>query len=128
MLQEKFQTIIPFKEGPKKASDGFVSFKSQRETIGNPQPKDGEKFNCMPPGYEAETKRDKFVRGFGGDTDVSGDNVNAKALCGLGYTRNKLAPDDDMYGGEHIDMFYSEVVDEAGNVGFVERCNYLDRL
>ena len=127
-LVEKFQTIVRPNRGGKDSPDKMVSFQSQRVTTGNTMPDISNKFNRMPVGYEAETASDKFVRGFGGDTDVSGNDVNAAALGGIGFTRDNLKPDDEMYAGEQVEQFYGEVVGDDGNVGFCERNNYLDRI
>lgn len=121
-LSERFQITVPTRE---EAGTPFVSFESQRVTHGIM--KDDEKFNNLPTidindsGYVG-----KFVRGFGGDTDVS-DGITDKALK-TGITRYEMKGTDDQYGGEHIDLFYGKVEDEKGNEGFAERNNYLDRL
>ena len=125
-LAEKFQITLP----PKKdIPDQWVTAQSQHINTGHDvqmNPDHGEKFNIMPVGYDATCSRDKFVYGFGGDTDVS-DGMNPKAMM-RGYNRVPMKGTDDQYSGEHIDLFYGEAEDEDGNVGFVERNNMLDRL
>ena len=125
-LQEKFQITVPTKE---EAGEKWVTFNSQRDTEGSPRPDHGEKFNKMPPGMDIgnQENRTDFKHGFGGDTDVSGGNVNDAALGGRGFTRLKMKGTDDQYSGEHVDLFYGCVEDEKGNEGFCERNNYLDR-
>ncbi len=127
-LAEKFQITVPFKARSEKAEE-WATFESQRDTHGVQTPEQGEKFNRVPPGMDIENQNcvDDFKKGFGGDKDVGGRMVNGKALGGQGYTRLEMKSTDDQYGGEHVDLFYGEAIDEAGNHGFLERNNYLDR-
>jgi len=122
-LSEKFQMTVPFKETE---SEPWVSGQSARINTGNTPPGEGSQFNVMPVGYDATCSRDNFQEGFGGDTDASEDVEPSSML--KGYQRRPMGPTDDLYTGEHIDLFYGEVKDEKGNVGFAERNNYLDRL
>jgi hypothetical protein len=121
-LAEKFQITVPVKvEG----GEDFVSFDSAR--VNNYIPEGGRaKLNGMPETDLCDCASDGFVQGFGGNTDVSG-GVNAGAMQ-RGFSRYDMKGTDDQYGGEHIDLFYGEVEDEKGNVGFAERNNYLDRI
>ncbi len=121
-LAEKFQITIP----PKKdeANEQWASFSSVHKTDCCPDPEHGEKFNRMPK-TQIHGKHE-FAHGFGGNTDVS-DGLSTNALK-AGFDRREMKATDDQYGGEHIDLFYGEVIDELGHVGFVERNNYLDRL
>lgn len=127
-LAEKFQITVPFKQRPEKAEE-WQSVESAHDTHGVKVTDAGGKFNMMPPGMDIGNQNavEKFVHGFGGDTDISGRMVNAEALGGKGYTRLNMKSTDDQYGGEHVDLFYGEAVDEAGQHGFLERNNYLDR-
>lgn len=125
-LAEKFQITVPFSEKADDDGTEWASAESARINTGNTPSSTGEKFNRMPVGYDATCARDSFVKGFGGDTDVTAD-VEPKSLE-QGYKRRELKATDDQYGGEHIDLFYGEAVDENGNVGFAERNNYLDRI
>lgn len=127
-LAEKFQITVPFKERPEKLEE-WATFTSQRDTHGVKVADEATKFNFLPPGMciEDQNKVEDFKHGFGGDTDVSGRMVNEKALSGKGYTRLEMKSTDDQYGGEHVDLFYSQAKDEKGNESFCERNNYLDR-
>ena len=119
-LAEKFQITLP----PQKEDEKWVTFASARHTEHCQEPCDGEAFNKMP-----KTQlhgQNEFTHGFGGDTDVSG-GVTPKSL-GQGFQRREMKATDDQYHGEHCDLFYGEAKDELGNVGFVERNNYLDRV
>jgi len=135
-LQEKFQISAP----PREQDDpgGWASFESARSTgeagfahrnnsgaVAECNPK----LNFMPPGMDISNQRNKRIQhmplSMAGETDVSAD-TNAAAFS-EGFKRHNLKGDDDQYTGEHMDHFYGEVVDEHGNVGFVERNNYLDR-
>ena len=119
-LQEKFQITAPYKG--EEADNQFVDFKSQRVIYR------GELESLNRGGYsmeDATSPREKFVHGFGGDTDVS-NGCDAPSL-GRGYHRLELDGADDQYTGEHVDLFYGEAVDEKGRAGFIERNNYLDR-
>lgn len=124
-LAEKFQITVPYSEGQDDDGTEWADVKSVRTNTGNYPPGEGEKFNCMPE-IDLVDPRAKFVNGFGGDTDVTAD-VEPSSLE-KGYKRRELKATDDQYGGEHIDLFYGEVVDEKGEVGFAERNNYLDRI
>jgi hypothetical protein len=65
------------------------------------------------------------VYGFGGDTDATNNVTTASLKTGFEY--DPMAPTDDQYSGEHIEMFYGEAFGDDRRVGFVERNNYLDR-
>lgn len=125
-LAEKFQITVPFSEKADDDGTEWASDKSARINTGNTPPGAGEKFNRMPVGYDATCAKDYFVKGFGGNTDVTGD-VDSSSVE-KGYKRREMNATDDQYNGEHIDLFYGEAVDEKGNVGFAERNNYLDRI
>ncbi len=121
-LAEKFQITIP----PKKEESGsqWVSPSSARLLEGVPCSDGDEKFNIMP-SLQINAKECSMF-GFGGNTDVS-NGVSPQSLS-AGFHRREMKATDDQYGGEHIDLFYGEAVDEDGSRGFVERNNYLDRL
>jgi hypothetical protein len=121
-LAEKFQITIP----PKKddSDSTWASFGQNRDVSCCPLPDDCTKFNNMP-SLHIEGKY-MFARGFGGDSDVSG-GVNPESLK-VGFHRREMKATDDQYGGEHVDLFYGEAVDEDRNRGFAERNNYLDRI
>ena len=123
--QEKFQITIPYsKTAGETDGKNWASFESQRNTSGNVQPGNASNFNRMPT-LNADDGRAQFVKGFGGDTDVSGDVEPSSML--KGYKRLDMSPTSDIYDGEHVDLFYGEAVDENGKPGFLERNNYLDR-
>ena len=119
-LQEKFQITAPYKG--EEDENKFVDFKSQRVIYQGSLEQLNRGSNRT---YDATSPRDKFVQGFGGDTDVS-NGCDAPSL-NRGYHRLELDGADDQYTGEHVDLFYGEAVDEKGRAGFVERNNYLDR-
>lgn len=129
-LAEKFQITIPPKK--EEAADKWVSAETTRNLPpmrnkvqdGVPCNEGDQKFNILPPLQIASVEHSAF--GYGGNTDVSGglEPNTFKA----GFFRREMKATDDQYGGEHIDLFYGEAVDEDGNRGFVERNNYLDRL
>ena len=124
-LSEKFQITAPYSEKQADPDHDWATAQSARVNVGNTLPGNGEKFNKMPVGYDATCARDRFVSGFGGNTDATG-GVEPKSLED-GFKRQDMKGTDDLYSGEHIDLFYGEVVDEKGQVGFAERNNYLDR-
>src|ERR1019366_9269823 len=88
------------------------------------------KTNFTPPGMEIDNQRRTRIRNMplsmAGQTDASAD-TNPEGFR-KGFKRQPMGGTDDQYSGEHIDQFYSEVIDEDGNEGFVERNNMLDRL
>ena len=130
-MAEKFQITIPYhEEGATKAEDTWTSFQSQRCTSGNTPPEIENKFNRMPCGDVLINEgRSEFVSGTGGDKDVSGERLfSDPKFFTQGYKRLDMKSTDDQYGGEHIDLYYGDAVDEKGLVGFVERNNMLDRL
>jgi len=128
-LAEKFQITVPAKE---EAGEGWADFESARDThyVEEQHSKtrpDGDKFNDLPPGMDIgnqmrcdPTEYQGFVKGFGGDTDVTGD-VEPKSLD-QGFRKREMKATDDQYTGEHIDLWYGD------DGGFVERNNYLDRM
>jgi len=133
--QEKYQTIQP---GAIEAGEPWATVDSQRvlrgdatldhknnvnandvrESFANP-------LNILPCGVEIYDPATKFVYGFGGDTDVT-NNVTPMSLKN-GFEYDPMAPTDDQYTGEHIEMFYGTAWGDDGREGFVERNNYLDR-
>ncbi len=106
-LADKFQITIPAKD-----EDGqpWADFSSVRK----PYKADSL---CLPDGVAHP--KNKFAQGFGGNLDASGD-VEPSSLR-KGYQKQPMKPDDDIYTGEHVDLFYLDVG------GFLERNNYLDR-
>ncbi len=112
-LQEKFQTIV----GPVKHEDGegWAGVESTHRHYPN-MPTE-----CLPPTAIDEPVIDARQMSLvtASSTDVT-DVVNPWDLK-RGYGVHKMSGTDDMYTGEHADQFY-------GEVGFVERNNYLDRL
>ena len=134
-LQEKFQITVPPK--PEKDHE-WRSFSDARSTgeagfrHSNNASADADvtmKTNYTPPGMDVSNQARKRIENMplvmAGASDVSGD-VNAQAFAN-GFTRRHMNGTDDQYAGEHMDHFYGEVVDEMGNVGFVERNNVCDR-
>jgi hypothetical protein len=121
-LAEKFQITIPPKK--EESDQNWVSPSTTRLLNGVPCNEGDQKFNIMP-SLQINSK-DHSVFGYGGNTDVSG-GLEPETFK-KGFFRREMKATDDQYGGEHIDLFYGEAIDEDGNVGFVERNNYLDRL
>ena len=117
-LQDKMQITVPYH---KKEDDGneWADAKSVRI-----QKVAEDRLNKMPVGMNQNLT--PFAKGFGGDTDVSGGDVTPKSLQ-KGYARHDMNGTDDLYSGEHVDLFYGEAVDENGKSGFIERNNYMDR-
>lgn len=127
-LAEYFQITVPYSE--KQDDDGTewkdVNSVHVKEGMQH-NPAGDQKFNQLPrTDISVHEQRSQFVHGFGGNTDVT-DNLDPSSLQ-KGYTRREMKATDDQYAGEHCDLFYGEAVDEKGQVGFVERNNYLDRL
>lgn len=126
-IQEKSQIVAP---GKINDGEGWASFESVRNTH-SVEHQEVDQFNDMPPGQDIGNQRrcdpaeyQGFTNGFGGDTDVSGDVTHLSLATG--YQRLPMAPTDDLYNDEHVDLFYG-TVKEDGVEGFVERNNYLDR-
>jgi hypothetical protein len=95
-----------------------VNANDVRESYLNP-------LNILPCGMDLEDPATTFVYGFGGDTDATNNVTTASLKTGFEY--DPMAPTDDQYSGEHIEMFYGEAFGDDRRVGFVERNNYLDR-
>jgi hypothetical protein len=124
-LAEKFQITAP----PAKASEpdeSWTTFASARNTSCCMTPEASAKFNRMPKTQLHGVH--EFVQATGGEFDVSGIKDPSVYSPAKGFIRREMNATDDQYGGEHIDLFYGEAKDELGNVGFVERNNYLDRM
>ena len=83
-----------------------------------------EAFDFMPPGMDIGnqnfSEQNQMPKDLAGSTDVSSAPVQPKALKD-GFARLDMKGTDDLYTGEHTDLFY----DDVG--GFCERNNYLDR-
>ena len=132
-LAEKFQITTPYRDAH---DDGeqWATIESCRESSEFSETYKKGKLNWIPQNdlmnNGVEPTDTKFARGYGGNTDVSGERVFASPdkLFKEGYARLDMKATDDQYSGEHVDLFYGDAVDEAGNVGFSERNNYLDRL
>lgn len=130
-LAEKFQITVPYSE-KKDAGGQWQDQKSVRVTNGIPDQADG--FNNLPKTnitrqdgiVESSQVLNDFRQGFGGNLDQT-DGLDNPKVFQDGFTRRNMKATDDQYSGEHVDLFYGEAVDEKGNVGFVERNNYLDR-
>jgi hypothetical protein len=77
----------------------------------------------MPPGMELDNQSSlemhQMPLSMAGETDVSKD-TNPESFR-EGFKRVDMKGTDDLYTGEHTDLWYGD----AG--GFVERNNYLDR-
>jgi hypothetical protein len=139
-LAEKFQINIPYKEEANGEDGSWISLEKVRCTADIPKPDLDKKFNVIPKTeiYEqfevngSKERMDNWAHGFGGNTDVSSmvtkESINNPKCLAQGFVRREMKATDDQYSGEHIDLFYSEAVDEQGQVSFVERNNYLDRL
>lgn len=134
-LQEKFQSTMPPK--PEKDHE-WRTFSSARSTgeagFAHSNNKDATaditmKTNFMPPGMDISNQRNKRIQNMplsmAGETDVSNDTNPASFA--KGFKRRDMGNTDDQYTGEHQDLFYGSAEDEEGNVGFVERNNYMDR-
>jgi hypothetical protein len=124
-MQEKFQIIMP----PAKEKHEWTDLNASRRVAQDQanSKNDLGKFNELPPGEDimAQTYVERFVDGgLAGETSVT-DHVSSSLK--KGYTRGDMSPSEEQYGGESIDLWYGESVDEDGNVGFMERNNYLDR-
>ena len=114
-LQEKFQILVPAKE---EAGESWVSQGSVR------QPQEmTDKFNYPPPGMDISnqqfTEQHQMPLVVSGENDVSKDVT--PAAFRQGFTRREMKGCDDLYTGEHVDLFYGD------SGGFCERNNYLDR-
>lgn len=85
---------------------------------------DTSKFNYMPPGMEMDNQASVEIHQMplvmSGQTDVSKD-TNPESFR-EGFKRIDMKGTDDLYTGEHTDLWYGDVD------GFVERNNYLDRM
>lgn len=131
-LAEKFQISIPYSEKDHPGDNTWCPVSEAHVNYGDSNPASGEKFNKIPvTDIECNEPVADFVQGFGGNTDVTsegGTGVNDPKTFVQGYARREMGMTDDQYGGEHLDLFYGEVVDEKGLKGFAERNNYLDRL
>ena len=130
-LAEKFQITVPYKEESVPPEDAWTSQDSVRHNCTEYVPEHGEKFNVLPPGMDITNSRnspDDFTySAMAGASDVSPGARDVDRI-NKGFVRPDMKGTDDQYSGEHVDLFYGEAVDEKGNVGFVERNNYLDRL
>ena len=121
-LAEKFQITVPPKKEDNDKWKTFESVRKAKEYCLDPGDDTG--FNLLP-----KTQihgKCEFDSATGGEHDPSGVK-NPKAYQ-TGFIRREMKATDDQYNGEHVDLFYGEAKDELGNVGFVERNNYLDRL
>ena len=139
-LQEKFQITLPPTSDD---NEGWTTQESARKT-GEPgfmhrnNSTSAEivsvKFNQVGPGMDISNQMRARINpmplSIAGQTDVT-DNVKPKSMLG-GFTRLDMKGTDDMYTGEHVDLFYGCAYgqDDEGNTyeGFVERNNNLDRL
>lgn len=136
-LQEKFQVSLPPEPKEENEWKPFASARTTGEagfSHSNNRDATAEvtaKTNFLPPGMEIDNQVRKRIAQMpvvlAGASDVSGKQVSPEAF-GNGFVRHNLGGADDQYTGEHQDDFYLEVKDEEGNVGFVERANYLDRM
>jgi hypothetical protein len=134
-LQEKFQISAP----PVKETDhewlphnaqihkGEAGFQHSNNTYADTE--SVNKTNYLPPGMEINNQQRKRINpmpfSMAGATDVS--NLVTAGGFDEGFTRQTMNGTDDQVSGEHMDHFYGEVEDELGNIGFIERNNYLDR-
>ena len=129
-MAEKFQITVPYSEKKDDDGDKRVSAESQHVNHGVIHRGAADKFNSPPPGMEIDNALRGpdpcFQGGFGGNMDVSSELVTSDTLC-KGFARLDMLATDDQFSGEHVDLFYGEAVSETGEVGFVERNNYLDR-
>jgi len=134
-LQEKFQITVPPTKPEEESWVGFGQVRNVGEAGFLHQNNSeatgplGPKFNTAPPGMDISNQlRSRILQmplTMAGETDVSKD-TNEQAFA-RGFTRRDMKGTDDQYTGEHMDHFYGEVVNEYGEVGFIERNNYLDR-
>lgn len=88
-------------------------------------------YNSLPPGSDitdqelSDIRRQELMGPMGNGTQVTND-LTAESVR-KGFDRKPMSPTDDMYTNEHVDAFYGEGKSD-GDVGFMERNNYLDRL
>jgi hypothetical protein len=84
---------------------------------------DTSKFNGMPPGMELDNQWAADIESMplvtAGETDVSKD-TNPESFR-EGFKRIDMKGTDDLYTGEHTDLWYGDTG------GFIERNNMLDR-
>lgn len=137
-LQEKFQITTPVAHKDE-ADDKWVwpvdkAHESQdsvpQYNPSNPGRVHLKRLNRMPPGMGIENQTSIQIENIplvmSGENDVSGD-VNPASFKD-GFKVIGMKGTDDQYTGEHVDHFYGEAVGDDGNVGFIERNNYLDRM
>lgn len=115
-MQEKFQITVPLKQqGKDGAGDGWVTPNSQMVKF--PQ----DHLVLPTTGITSPVvERDGMPLSIAGTTDVSGAQAELSAQH-KGYSLGDMGMTDDLYTGEHVDLFYGDTG------GFVERNNYLDR-
>lgn len=129
-LKEKFQITLPGKDT---GNEPWASVESARNNHGRiafdnttaTEEVQG-RFNEMPPGMDISqpTMPTPMPYFLDGENDVTKPD---RDYLHKGYSRAGLKGTDDQYTGEHIDLFYGEVYGDDGEVGFLERNNYLDR-
>jgi len=102
----------------RKSQDPVPSFLAE-----NSADADFSQFNIMPPGMELDMQpsfeRRPYPLSMAGNSDVSKD-ASPEAFR-EGFRRVDMKGTDDLYTGEHTDLWYGDVD------GFIERNNYLDR-
>jgi hypothetical protein len=134
-LKEKFQITLPGKET---GDEPWASFESARTTknehaYDNTTAEEfvGGCFNEMPAGMDITNqfggKNEKLGYSLNGDTTDVSTPTPGYLSPKKGYSRAGMKGTDDQYTGEHIDLFYGEAYGDDGEVGFLERNNYLDR-
>lgn len=142
ILQEKFQrTMQRPAEEPKawttpkavrrvvvQESQHYAPIGDKAAAAGKQAEFDAPRTNRMPPGQEimdqVQSRQYEQPYSNAGATDES-NSVNAAMLI-KGYQRQQMRPEDEMYNDEHEELFYG-TAEVDGDVGFVERNNYLDR-
>jgi hypothetical protein len=133
-LKEKFQITLPGKETGNEPWATLESAQTKKnETNECNRTSDEEivgKFNEMPAGMDITNQfggqNEKMGYSLSGDTtDVS--SFSPEKAFKKGFFRKEMKGTDDQYTGEHIDLFYGEAYGDDGEVGFLERNNYLDR-
>jgi len=132
-LKEKFQITLPGNETGDEPWATLESAQTKKNEHAYNNRRAGEIvdgcFNEMPPGMDITDQtggtNEKLGYSFNGEgTDVT---QPTKGYLKKGYSRAGMKGTDDQYTGEHIDLFYGEAYGDDGEVGFLERNNYLDR-
>lgn len=133
-LKEKFQITLPGKETGNEPWATLESAQTKKNEYAynnsTSAQEVGGRFNEMPTGMDITNQfggqNEKMGYSLNGDTtDVT--SFSPEKSFKKGYFKKPMKGTDDQYTGEHIDLFYGEAYGDDGEVGFLERNNYLDR-